>query len=368
MSVQTLHYHVQVARAKAQEDSRDANRHEGLIVDLSAAGNCSSTTTTSSLTFDSSVSSAAPSPPQPIKRRRSAKQASEARVLAKKAKDNYDRRFKLAFKAGTETLHERLHSDKPPSEFRKVSSIVSQLNHDFQLDGRKKLSKSTLYRAVSCGHIGASPLKRGPAPRIPDILFDVVARHAEVSQVGDGGELRGRDIKRLINIAVIGTKFEIKFKTESAWKKLRSQRPEQVQAATKVTMEEARSKWTTVLNLQQWFDDAKMDLIKSGLVINKEVRDEEGQLLSELDFRSEEVRRRIINMDETHHDLSITGDKGGSRSLVYNNPTLQRGYKKTVKPGRHVTGVYATNAAGEALPPLYIFDSGAKIDSNCRVN
>jgi len=124
-------------------------------------------------------------------------------------------------------------------------------------------------------------------------------------------------------------------------------------------MEEARSKWTTVSNLQQWFDDAKMDLIKSGLVINKEVRDEEGQLLSELDFRSEEVRRRIINMDETHHDLSITGDKGGSRSLVYNNLTLQRGYKKTVKPGRHVTGVYATNAAGEALPPLYIFDSGA---------
>jgi hypothetical protein len=198
VSVQTLHYHVQVARAKAQEDSRDANRHEGLIVDLSAAGNCSSTTTTSSLTFDSSVSSAALSPPQPIKRQRLAKQASEARVLAKKAKDNYDCRFKLAFKEGTETLHERLDSDKPPSEFRKVSSIVSQLNHDFQLDGRKKLSKSALYRAVSCGHIGASPLKRGPAPRIPDILLDVVARHAEVNQVGDGGELRGRDIKRLM--------------------------------------------------------------------------------------------------------------------------------------------------------------------------
>ena len=70
-------------------------------------------------------------------------------------------------------------------------------------------------------------------------------------------------------------------------------------------------------------------------------------------------------MDETHHDLSITGDKGGSRSLaVYNNPNLQRGYKKTVKPGRHVTGVYATNASGEALPPLYILDSGAQIEAN----
>jgi hypothetical protein len=32
-----------------------------------------------------------------------------------------------------------------------------------------------------------------------------------------------------------------------------------------------------------------------------------------------------------------------------------------------VTGVYATNAAGEALPPMYIFDSGAKLEQNFRV-
>jgi hypothetical protein len=72
-------------------------------------------------------------------------------------------------------------------------------------------------------------------------------------------------------------------------------------------------------------------------------------------------------MDETHYDLSSTVDKSGSRALVYKNPRLQRGYKKTVKPGRHVTGVYATNSAGEAFPPLYIFDSGAKIESNYQV-
>ncbi len=235
------------------------------------------------------------------------------------------------------------------------------------MNGRKKLSKSTLYRAVRRGHAGASPLKRGPVPRIPDILVDVVVTHTEVSQVGDGGELRGRDIKKLINAAVMGTKFDRKFEAESVWKKLRSQHPDRIQAATKLSMEEAQSKWTTVDNLEQWFDDAKVDLINSGLVIDSEVGDAHGQLLSELDFRSEEVRRRIINIDEMHHDLSITGDKSGSRALVYKNPRLQRGYKKTVKPGRHVTGVYATNSAGEALPPIYIFDSGAKIESNYRV-
>ena len=72
-------------------------------------------------------------------------------------------------------------------------------------------------------------------------------------------------------------------------------------------------------------------LIKSGLVIDREVRDADGKLVSEVDFCSDEVPWRIINMDEMHHDLSITGDKGGSRALVYSNPKLQRGYKKTAK-------------------------------------
>ncbi|KAI2498179.1 hypothetical protein MHU86_16322 [Fragilaria crotonensis] len=72
-------------------------------------------------------------------------------------------------------------------------------------------------------------------------------------------------------------------------------------------------------------------------------------------------------MDETHHDLSVTGDKGGSRAVSYHNPLYQRGALRGVKSARHVTGVYATNAAGEASPPFYIYDSSAKSDENFRV-
>jgi hypothetical protein len=38
-----------------------------------------------------------------------------------------------------------------------------------------------------------------------------------------------------------------------------------------------------------------------------------------------------------------------------------------VEAGRHMTGVYATNAAREALSPMYVFDSGAKLEQNFRV-
>jgi hypothetical protein len=72
-------------------------------------------------------------------------------------------------------------------------------------------------------------------------------------------------------------------------------------------------------------------------------------------------------MDETHHDLSITGDKGGSRAVSYHNPSHQRGARRGVKSARHVTEAHATSTAGEALTPFYIYDSSAKSDDDFRV-
>jgi hypothetical protein len=94
----------------------------------------------------------------------------------------------------------------------------------------------------------------------------------------------GRDIKRLIGAAMLGTEFDTKFKVESVWRKVRREFPEKLQAASKICIDDARAQWTTYTNLQQWFNDAKRDLIDSGLVIDQEVRDRNGNLLSELDF------------------------------------------------------------------------------------
>jgi hypothetical protein len=92
---------------------------------------------------------------------------------------------------------------------------------------------------------------------------------------------------------------------------------------------------------------------------------ENGALATEVPFK-QDMERQFINMDETHHDLSITGDKGGSRAVSYHNPVFQRGATRGVKSARHVTGTYATNAAGEALPPFSIYDSSAKSEGNFR--
>ncbi len=69
-------------------------------------------------------------------------------------------------------------------------------------------------------------------------------------------------------------------------------------------------------NLNQWFVDAKKDLIANGLVIDEPVLSNKGTIVLELNFLLDELKRRMINMDETHHDLSITGDKLGSRTII----------------------------------------------------
>jgi hypothetical protein len=73
-------------------------------------------------------------------------------------------------------------------------------------------------------------------------------------------------------------------------------------------------------------------------------------------------------MDETHHNISNTDNREGSRAVTYHDPTIQRDAVRGVKTGRHVTGAYATNADGEALPPLHIVDSAAKSDATFCVN
>jgi hypothetical protein len=158
-----------------------------------------------------------------------------------------------------------------------------------------------------------------------------VATHAEGYQVGEG-ELRGKDLRRSIGASIIGTAHANLYKAELVWRKVRTEFPESLQAATKIAVEDARAQWTTQDNLNQWFDDVKKDLLATGLVENEIVYDKEGELVSEVRFKMHN-KRRIINKDKTHHDLSVTGDKGGSQAGSYHNPLYQRG---TVRGGSEI--------------------------------
>ncbi|KAI2498148.1 hypothetical protein MHU86_16346 [Fragilaria crotonensis] len=130
VSTQTLHYHVQMAKKNAQ-----SNVHEGLLVDVVIGDTC---TTTSPLTEDSSQK-ILQQKPAVVRRRKSSKQACEVRLEAKKQSEEYQCRFKLAFKAGTDALSRRMVShDSSTSEFDSATNIVARLNQKYELNGGKK--------------------------------------------------------------------------------------------------------------------------------------------------------------------------------------------------------------------------------------
>ncbi len=158
-------------------------------------------------------------------------------------------------------------------------------------------------------------------------------------------------MKPLIGASIVGTPYETSFQIESVWRKVCSEYPEALQAANKISVDDARAQWTTHNNLNQGFDHAKKDLVATGLVDDKAVLDENGKVVSEVCFKCDS-EHSIINMDETDHNITIPGDRGGPRAVSYHNPAFQRGASRGVKSSCHVTEVYATNEEGEALPPF----------------
>ncbi|KAI2507438.1 hypothetical protein MHU86_6930 [Fragilaria crotonensis] len=178
----------------------------------------------------------------------------------------------------------RLHAKTKQDAARNDTQRLSRRQRQYLrlIPSAEKLVKSTVYSAIASGNAGKSPKKKGPNARIPKELVEVCGVHAEVCQVSASGELRGRDIKRLIGAATIGTEFEGQFTVESVWRRVRREFPDKLQAANKLSVDDARAQWTTHQNLQQWFDDAKLDLIATGLCIDQEVRGADGTLVSEL--------------------------------------------------------------------------------------
>jgi len=88
--------------------------------------------------------------------------------------------------------------------------------------------------------------------------------------------------------------------------------------------------------------------------------------MSELTYKYE-VLRRFINLDETHHDKSSEGDKGGSRATTITNRSLPRaGTKFSKDDGNHTSGCYGSNPL-EPMPPVIIFKSLAKDPENMKI-
>jgi hypothetical protein len=147
------------------------------------------------------------------KSRKSSKQKSLERFEIRTAKMDNDSRYKAAFKIATHQVAAALAGTIPAEP---VKYICDRLNVEYGLvSGKgKKLTRSTVYQAAKDGLAGQSPKKRDPAPKIPEVLMEAIATHVQVCQAGDG-ELKAKDIKRLIGASKSGTEYENRFQVDA---------------------------------------------------------------------------------------------------------------------------------------------------------
>ena len=89
---------------------------------------------------------------------------------------------------------------------------------------------------------------------------------------------------------------------------------------------------------------------------------------SEVSLYHKDDLRYFLNTDETQHRFSTASKKGGSTTQGWGNVSFPRSGERVIENSRHTTGVYTTNAAGEVLPPMYIYDSKAKNEDNMTID
>ena len=135
------------------------------------------------------------------KTRKSPRQASVAKLEAKRVRLDYDHRYKEAFKDATNVVASR------NAKGETVQAMCNRLNNAFRLDGDKQLKRSTVFQAVKDGRAAMSPKARGTVIAITDKFLEMLATYSEICQVGTGA-VKGKETTIFSGASNLGTEYK----------------------------------------------------------------------------------------------------------------------------------------------------------------
>ena len=76
----------------------------------------------------------------------------------------------------------------------------------------------------------------------------------------------------------------------------------------------------------------------------------------------------FLTLDETHHEFSTVGAKGGAPAGRYINTSFPHSGERCIVSNFHTTGVYGTTLRGEPLPPLYILSMASLKEDQYKID
>ena len=196
--------------------------------------------------------------------RKSPTQAHLSRLIGKCNKTYYGDRYKDAFKAATQAM--QMPDSAKGKHGTGVRSVVDRINSNMlSSPNDKKLSVSTVHRAVQRGEFGVSPQKMGRPSTLPNELTQGLACHSVMMQLSGEGEMSSLKMRTLATAITMGTPHERKHTAAHIWKKTRLRHPEYIKPAQAVENEDRRVDWLTYKNIMDWNARAKKFLVDVGM-------------------------------------------------------------------------------------------------------
>ena len=212
---------------------------------------------------------------------------------------------------------------------------------------------ATIRRYVNANLQGMSPLTVGVKGDIPPCVFKSLCVAFEsfvrIMQINSkSGEVSYKKLAVRIN-AVLRHNYRQKMLQRVLLATAKT-----LDASTMHITEDRRILWTTSENISSWFANWEFDLVDLGFA----VRNADGKVTI-----PDKQLYYIINFDETC--LSLDGSKGrrgGRPQMMLHDPRFPYDGKRANKDSLTATLVCGSNAAGEALPPHFQFQTKATAD------
>ena len=300
--------------------------------------------------------------PEPVREKKQRKVYQNARQTeqenARKRKRDDER--KEIFKAATLAVAAAKAEDSLGKRGCTYAEIAARYQAKLP-EGVRPITAASLRLAGHRQVAGTSPKKRGPPAVLPDSLFAAAASFTRLKQV-QGQEQKPRQVMQAMLAAVDGTSMQgalaSKQQQNRAKRKLRSMDGE-LSTQTTVPVDERRHQWLCKSNLKTWYSGGAGGGYEACLKENG-FTDADGEI-------HPAKRRRMLNMDETHHYMSNAGESKGPRANVIVDKRLGRSGRRKVENSSHVTGMHWANYDGEVGAGMYLFDSSASEAEDRRI-
>jgi hypothetical protein len=217
-------------------------------------------------------------------------------------------------------------------------------------------SAETIRREVRKGHVGTSPMKMGPVGRTPRrdyrYLCDAFASFTAINQLNKRAGLNVRN-KMIQNFAkAINTSRKA---AEGILDRVVRDTAINLTNSKLHSAEERRVRWMTYQNLDLWFDSWERFLSDYGF---GKYRDGKFVIF-------DHMKKFILNLDETCCSMDgSNGVRGGRPVMTYYDTWFPQLGMPTSKTALTTTMITGSNAAGEALPPHFQFQTATQTDEN----